>query len=348
MRRLALVTAILTLAGCQQSLHLYDIAHDAGREVGVAASGGRSGTGGSSGGTFDAGSPDGRCFGGTAPLAFTADKPRMVVLLDHSTAMNQNFGAYSQLTTAMNWLSAQVYDFTKHDRPNIQFSFIAFPDGDGSSCQPQMGCCASSAQNDWGAFSKSVTTCNSSGGGCPTSASRPISAALHNAQITLDGGPPAGNNSPRYVVLITDGSPSGGCAPSSNDCNDAQIAAQTLASEDVKLAVVGIGTTSTLGACLASLSSGGRSYSAGTDTDLYNDLQDIMFSSVCAVTVTSPLPTSSSLQVSVGFTSYPQNSPDGWSYDSNSQRLHLYGAMCDAYAQYGGLAISTGCAHGGP
>jgi hypothetical protein len=340
------------LAGCQQTVHLYDTTppHDAGRDVAVAATGGKSGAGGS-GGT-DAGSADARCFGGTTPIAFTPDKPRMVVLLDRSTSMGQGFGAYSQLTTAMNELSAQVYDFTNpnhHDHPSIQFSFVAFPETDGSSCQPQMGCCASSVQNDWGSFSKNVTSCSSSTSGCSNSANRPISAALHNAQVALDGGPPTTNNSPRYVVLITDGSPAGGCAPpGSNDCNEAQIAAQALANEDVKLAVVGIGNASTVGACLASLTSGGRFYLAGTDTDLYNDLQDIMSSAVCAVTVTGPLPASSSLQVSVGFMSYPQNSPDGWSYDYNTGRLHLYGSMCSAYAQYGGLSISAGCGRSGP
>jgi hypothetical protein len=274
----------------------------------------------------------------------------MAIVLDRSTSMNQPFGAYSQLVTALNTVTAYVSDFSvnpgQKDRPSIQFSFIAFPDTDPNSCQPQMGCCASSAQ-DWGTFNNKLNGCATLPGSCASSANRPISDALSTAQAAVDSGGPPSSNSPRHVVLITDGSPTGNCAvPPMNDCSAAVSVAGLLPGDGVKFSVIGLGDQSMLGGCLASLPA--SHYPALTDMDLVTALQQITSAAVCNGTLTNVPPSSSSLQVSLGVFPYAQGSQDGWSYDSNTGRLHMYGMMCDNYAsgQGGHLQVLATCPHG--
>ncbi len=354
-RGLAFAATVLALTACQQTLHLYE-SQDAGGMAGRTGGGGTVvfGSGGF-GGSFGGGGGDQHCSGSsTQPVQFTADVPRMVIALDRSTSMNQLFGMTTQLNTALSAVQEQVYEFggnsSHNDHPAIQFSFIALPDTDPNSCQTQMGCCAASAQTDWGTFFAKVMSCTAPSNNCATSAYRPTAAAFSKAQSLLDSSGPPSSSSPRYVVLITDGPPSGSCL-SSNDCSDAQTAAAALANEGVRVFVVGIGDQQSLGPCPASLaasgSNAGKSSYAASDTDLYNDLQDITSTAVCSMTITSnPLP--SSLQVSLGFTPYQQNTQDGWTYDSNSGRLHLLGMMCTNYLnpQSGSLHITTTCPHG--
>jgi hypothetical protein len=355
---LALTAAALALTACEQTLHLYATtdagglnAGGAGGAAGKVGTGGFGfGTGGGSGGQGGfAGDP--HCQGSGTTIQYTPDVPRMVIALDRSTSMvTQNLGMYSQLATALNAVQAQVYDYgypgPNHSPPAVQFSFIAFPDTDPNSCSSQVGCCASSVQTDWNSFDGKVTGCTSPSSTCLTSSSHSISAALSKALTTLNSG--SFTNSPRYVVLISDGSPSGNCA--SNDCSDAQGFAMTLNSAGVTLFVVGVGDQSTadMRACLPSLAASGgnaaRYYAATSENDLFNVLGEITAGALCNVTLMNGPSSASSLQVSVGFMSISPNSQDGWMYDPGSQRLRLLGKACMNYATYGNtLLVTTGC-----
>ncbi|HXJ20121.1 MAG TPA: hypothetical protein VMT03_07800 [Polyangia bacterium] len=357
-RPLAFAAAALFLTACEQTLHLYQPGVDAGATGGLGGRGGAAGTfvfgTGGMGGGFGGSGGDQRCQGSTQPVQYTPDVPKMLVVLDRSTAMvSQNLGMYSQLVTALNALSTLIYDYPStgpnksSDRPTIQFSYMDFPDSDPSNCQSQMACCASSVQSDFSHFSAGVMNCTSPSSNCTTSASHPISIALSTAKTALDAAP-SSTSSPRWAVLIADGSPSGTCVPlPSNDCIDAEGVAAKLVGDDIKLSVVGIGDQTTVGACLSNLATpagnAGRYYPATSDNDLYGALQQIASAAVCNVTLTNPPPPSVTLQVNVGFTNYQQNDPNGWSYDPTSARLHLHGTMCDQYSMYGNLSVSAGC-----
>lgn len=338
---LALATA-LALAACQQTVHLFPSPPDGGPDGGPTTTGK-----GGAGGKTDAGAPDAHCFGAGPPLVFTADKPQMVIALDRSTGMNQSFGMYSQLQTALNALLAEFYDYADpphQDHPAISYWFTSFPDDDNGSCQPQTGCCAADVTTSWQAFAGRVSGCASPSNMCVTSANRPIATALAKADATL-GALPASSSAPRHVVLITGGSPSGSCGGPTTDCMLAETAAHSLSMDDAKIWIVAFGDQ---GACLANLpTSGGHSYTVYTDNDLYSALDQIMANAVCSVTLTNPPASTANLQVYVGPNFYPNGATDGWTYDNG--RLRLHGALCDAYAQYGGLVVSNGCGsgHGG-
>ncbi len=361
MRSLALATAFLALTGCRQTLHLYEPAPDAGLAA-AAGKGGTGGRGGSGGRTDAGGAPDGHCPGSSGPpVTFTPDMPAIVIALDRSTDMNQPFDAgESQWQAAVQTLSSYVglYSPGKNSHPPILFSSLNFPNLD-TGCSAQPGCCASpsTAVRGYSDFSNPAYDCPPGGGNslsCLTSSdSRPIGAALTKAQQVLAGASVPSNQ--RYVLLVTDGLPSGNCAKAPvDDCGWAGQMAYGIWSDTGHFPFV-IRLGQNVSDCLGQVAGAGSSVLfASAYASLNAALDSVMASVLCSGTVSPVLSAEEAnqvLQVTVAFhTSVAPDPQTGWTYDPSNGRLHLHNASCTTYLQNGGLFVASACssAHVGP
>jgi hypothetical protein len=365
-RRWLLGVAVVALAaGCEQTLHLYQTGADGGAAGskggagggatgGVAGSGpgGRSGTGG----LIDGGAPDGGCSRSNM-VAFTAEPPQMLIALDRSTNMNQpldsnntHFEAAAQALGQSVGFYSTVTSGHGPPHPTIMFSFLDFPDTDGG-CSAQAGCCTTdvSRVTGFGDFAMDAYNCTPTTPACLSSDHRPIAAALMKADQWAASTTGSGG---RYVVLITDGPPSGNCVKMYDDCTNAEQQAMNIMRDTNRQpTVLRIGGSSGSD-CLIYLAGGlnSPSYFEGFDYGgVSKAVADIMSYAVCEVTLTPPLPASQTnqLQVNVGTKTYqydPANT--NWTYGPTSGRLRLHGAACDAYAGTGDLHIFSGCEPG--
>lgn len=341
MRRLALATTIFVLAGCQQTLHLYDLPHDAGMTA--TATGGKSGTGGSSG-TTDGGGADMRC---SSTVTVEPDTPQMVVVLDRSASMNQSFGSQSQINAAMSALTAQVDRFGSNMAPRgfIRFSFVDFPDT-GGSCQGSNACCGSDAR-DWPTLQKNVYGCESASP--PDSCQpRPMAAALTKADSLLT----ASNGAPsyeRYALLVTNGPPSG-CGGVPDDCGATNSVIETLAKDKILLSIVGLAPNQdSLGCLTYPYNSFGQplAQSVANPTSLGDALTSIMETAGCTASL-NPAPASSDLTVTLPDGVVAPDHNNGWTYDMFG-RLHLHGTACQSVLSGNGwnnLKVSASCGPG--
>jgi hypothetical protein len=360
-RRISLGCALLAIlvGACQQTLVLDDLGPD----------GGRSGTGGVGVGPTDASSGDAHCSASQSVpmLSFTSDVPQVLVALDRSSWMNETFGTAneSQLNAAINALTslAQTYEPSSGGRKDsaiIEFAFLDFPE-DPNYCTAPAGCCSGEVTPTtyYQMFGTAENTCNSpnSGGSpvCIQSKNRPIAAALSKAHDYFSGLGPATHNNERYVLLVTDGDPAGGCSTNANDCMAAIEQIGNLSDLGVTTEVVAIGAG---GDCLTELVSPGGSapYAAPTADMLFPALQkvtDSMAQADCRLTL-SPAPRSGQLTVVYGGTIEPEddtNNSDTWSYGNDNTRVILHGKLCDSFLQNSqsspfGLQIYDGCVSG--
>ncbi len=364
MQRLALATALLTLAGCQQTLRLYEATADAGGPSAKGGAGGTAVTGGSGGGGpggsgffgRDGGGPDGHCSGPPNFLTFVPDTPQIAVALDRSSSMSQTFPSSNEthLGQALGAVYSQVSTYATPkfgQQRTIHFSFVDFPNPGMSGCTTSGECCASSftalTTSNWDA----ATTCEAPPSTCVASSNRPTYAALVKADQALTS---SGYTGPRYVLLISDGDPQG-C--SSDDCAQAQHqGVMMLGNDHITLEVVAItggGSTGCLQA-LAMTANGtthAPSYAAADQNSLFSAIGTAVSSTLCSGTLMNPPDYGNSLDVVIGTngTSYSYGSSDGWTYDPMSSRLRMHGAMCEAYNQSGGaIFVSAGCAQSPP
>lgn len=364
------MAAVALATGCQETLHLYASLTDGGAGAGAGAAGGagvgaagKPGTAGTGGLTVDGGGrPDEHCFGTPSqPLGFTADSPQVVVALDRSNQMYQPFGPNDSdvpLTVALNALYAEVGTYTPRQNPHVQdhptitFSFLDFPDSD-PGCSAPTGCCSLDVSRINGAssFMTAAYRCETPSPMCLASDRRPTATALGKAEAALVASTSTG---PRYVVVITDGPPSGQCAPAGfNDCTAAVRQVKSLVDDGILTFIIGVGAQSSLGCLLdVGASAGGTGwppyYAAATSNELTTAIFDVLASTVCHVTLTAPPSPNVSLSVSYGGTLLPADDRNsGWTYDSASGRLHLHGNACQNYAQYGSgaLKIWPVCGH---
>ena len=353
-RALALAAITLAFAACEQTVHLYG-----SLDSGTSAGSGKGGMGGSGAFGSDAGGTDQHCSGGQDLLTFMPDTPQVVVVLDRSSNMNQAFpnSNDTHLTAAMHALYSEVslYAMPKFNHPwTIHFSFVDFPDV-GAGCIGTGECCAKDANVLSTGMFDMATMCESSpSASCVASNKRPIQAALEKADQYLTSG---GVSGPRYVLLITDGDPQGGCTQ--DDCISAQSAVNALGNDHIALEVAAIGGAGT-SSCLQDLAMTANgtldspSYAAASDSNsLGQIITEAVGATVCTGTLNNPPMSSSSLQVSMMFgtstTPYGYGPRDGWTYDSNSGRLRLHGSLCDAYtANASGLIVTAGCRPGAP
>jgi hypothetical protein len=356
-RRISFGCALLAilLGACRQTVVLDDLSPD----------GGQSGTGGTGVGPTDASSSDAHCFN-TLPLAFEPDTPQVFVALDRSSAMNATLpDAPSQLDAALNALSTVVSSYepssgghNNGNRSPIEFAFLDFPENP-LDCSMVQGCCASdyTETTSYQAFVNAEYACNSNNpppncGG--QSKSRPTADALRKAVTYFVGGGTATHGDQHYVLLVTDGDPSGDCyTVTSSDCGDAQYEIATLNAMEVTTEVVAIGSSAT---CL-NLLAGSEMMTptvAQTEDALYDALKGIagtIAQSNCRLTLTQP-PSSDQVAVTFGGTRQQEDassSDNGWSYGSDDTRIILHGSLCANYISWltnpfgSGLQIYDGC-----
>ncbi|HVV49833.1 MAG TPA: hypothetical protein VHO06_09255 [Polyangia bacterium] len=339
---------------------------DLGPDAGRPGTGGASGSGGS-GGPIDA-STDARCFGNQPqPIGAVADQPVVLVALDRSaemTMMGTQFGSNSEFSEAVTDLSAQVGSYApsgQHlNRRSLVFGYLEFPEGDDCGAA---GCCASDGRDtdSYQDFTNATMSCQSSANTCGPSTNHPVAAALSKAQAFFNFGSGAVQTTERYVLLVTDDLPSGGCSLQENDCQLAEDQAYDLAMSNVTTVVVHVGASTNTG-CLQNLADiqGAPPPYYGDSTLYYNapmadDLQTTiakyvipaMAQGACRFTLTNTPSDPSALTVSQGMTTVPQDPKNGWTYvgDSGTARLILHGTACNNFlgSQFGGLTVSGGC-----
>jgi hypothetical protein len=366
-RRISLGCALLTLllGACQQTVVLDDLSADSG----LSRTGG-SGTGGSGGkgvGPIDA-SSDGRCFANPPPITFTVDTPQILVALDRSSAMNEPLDTMSpsQLNAALNALYslAETYEPSSgghNSAATVDLAFLDFPENP-TDCTAAIGCCsgdvtpqATDQTFTYQMFDAAENSCNGNDNGAPPSCiqskARPIAAALSRAHDYFLSIGAASHGNERYVLLVTDGDPSGGCSTTGDDCGDALRAVGTLTDLGVTTEVVAIGNETPPPSCLTDLAGpSGMPPSPAQSTDaIFPTLQSIfenIAQSNCRLTLTET-PTSDQLTV---YYSGMEELPDGtsnsntWSYGSDDTRIILHGSLCQLFMKNNfGLQIYDGC-----
>ncbi len=311
----------------------------------------------SDGSSSDSSSNDARCIGNPPQLFFNQETPEMVVALDRSSAMNDPFGGdASELISALNALRAEVLHFsaqTPSGLPLIRFAFVDFPDS-APDCNAAPNCCSSNVTptTSDSAF-EAAAVCNPPRD-CSQAPQRPTAYALSRAQSFLEIEPQTGQ---RYVLLVTDGPPSGCSASGRDPCGDSITEVGSLANSGIKTIIVSIGDVSNA-SCLLDLASveGAQGvpffYPASSPHDLTIALSTIVSNvaqGACRLDLTTmPLDPE---QISVLFNgvSVPRDINNGWSIAGNGgSRLMLAGVACQQLIQDGtfGLRISDGCSGG--
>ncbi len=308
------------------------------------------------GSSSDGSSSDASCSGNPPPLFFNQEIPDIVIALDRSSAMNEPFGGDpSQLYSALNALRAEVLYFgtqTSNGQPIIRFALLDFPDS-APYCNAALNCCSSDVTpiaSDSAFLAAAPPVCNP-----PNDCSqRPTAYALSRAQTFLEIEPPTGS---RYVLLVTDGPPSG-C--STDPCNDAITQVGSLSNSGIKTIIVSIGDGSNT-SCLLDLANveGAQGpqgapffYPASSPSDLTAALSTIVGTAAqgaCRLDLTT-MPFGPD-QISVKFNGVPvqRDNNNGWSLGGNGgSRVTLNGAACQKLIQDGtfGLTVSDGCSGG--
>jgi hypothetical protein len=306
----------------------------------------------------DSSSNDARCFGNPPPLFFNQETPEMVIALDRSSAMSDPFGGDpSQLYSALNALRPEVLRFSAqapNSQPLIRFAFVDFPDN-APNCNAAPNCCSSDVTptTSDSAF-EAAAVCNPPRD-CSQAPQRPTAYALSRAQSFLEIEPQTGQ---RYVLLVTDGPPSG-CSTSGRDpCGDAitQVGSLSNSGSGIKTIIVSIGDGSNASCLLDLASVEGQGapffYPASSPNDLAAALATIVSNvalGACRLDLTTmPLDPE---QISVKFNDVPvqRDNNNGWSLGGNGgSRVTLNGAVCQQLIQEGtfGLTVSDGCSGG--
>jgi hypothetical protein len=378
----ALLSLTVVICACSQTVVLEDQLPDGGVSHNDAAVGGGSGGGGVAGGGAagagadgaagaaaasggDTGSDGGRCLGGQGQaLSFSAETPEVVVALDHSAAMNAPFGGdFSQWSSAVDALSAQVGAQIHNNQPIVRFAFVDFPDS-ASDCSAAAGCCSSDVTPTptFSSFQAAAAAGCDLTSGCFPPSQRPTAYALSKAQDFLGNHPQTG---PRYVLLVSDGPPSGCTGPgmSNHDCSDAIIQIEALKGLDIQTKIVSIGDASNTG-CLIDLASAEGAagapfyYTASTPTDLTTVLTTItnaVAEDTCHLDLTGPPSAPEQILVLFDGVAVPRDTSHQNGWDVNGKggfRITLYGTACQEMMGRGssGFEIfdSCGAGHFGP
>jgi hypothetical protein len=327
------------------------------------------GGGGSTGLRDGSTSTDGRCFPSQGEkLPFTMQTPEVIVALDRSTAMNTEIGGgMTELSAVLNTLVSQVSGYGTL----IRFGFIDFPD-DLGTCPNS--CCVSPlyqpppmvSMTNTTFFEGAAYTCNTpntNGMGslsCPTGNQRPTATALASCASYYQMDQSMSSMSPQYVLLITDGEPSGGCGDARGDCQDAEDEVRALSSFGVETIVIDLGAQSMPGDCLhdfaAQQGANGAPYYYFTDAnglgDSFKTVADPIAADACHLTLTTPPDDPSLVSVYDGNNNQIPHDPTlGWSFDGSTTAITLNGQACqnligDRNDHSAGLEIFYGCGSG--
>lgn len=331
-------------------------------EQGVPDGGG--GEGGSTGLRDGSTSTDGRCFPSQGEkLPFTMQNPEVIVALDRSTAMNMEIGGgMTELSAVLNTLVSQVSGYGTL----IRFGFVDFPD-DLASCPNS--CCVSplyqppptAGGTNASFFEAAAYNCNQNGNGmnplnCPTGNERPIATALQSCASSYGE---IDQTSARYVLLITDGEPSGGCGDAKGDCQEAEDTVSALSVLGVQTIVIDLSAQSMLSDCLhdfaAQQGANGEPYYYFTDANglggSFETIADAIAAEACHLTLTMAPDDPSQVSVIFGETQVPHDPTSGWSFDGSTIAITLNGQACQNLVdnrnkQSVGLEVFYGCGSG--
>jgi hypothetical protein len=339
---LASLVALALGVSCRQTVVLDEAA-------GIDGGGGTAGTkdgGGGGGGTGGTGSCD--------SITGVPRLPELMIVLDHSNAMNPPFG--SNNLSRLSAMQTEIQRVVERYQSLVWFGYEEFPTSDPTSCSNASGCCAGqptppSAGID--ALERALTACSSGMSGTDGCAypfdQRPMADAL--AQISRMFTPSNANGHHRYVLLVTGGDASCGSSTGNMACNDAMNQASTLLiNSSVRTFVLGIGNDVSSSNCLDDIAQaggepvGGRSpfyYQATTQTDLDRDIGNIVGQQVAEdacliIDLSSPAGDPSKVQVQIGdnfgnWTTVPPDKFNGWDFRSGSnQQITLNGQWCTA------------------
>jgi hypothetical protein len=319
----------------------------------------------------DGSTSDGRCLGGQGqPLPFKMKTPEVIVALDRSSGMNQPMGGgMTELSAALTTLVPKVQSY----QSLIRFGFIDFPDN-LDSCPDS--CCVSElytpppdpGMSNTGPLETAAYACNMSGPGgngmnnlnCPTDNPRPTEVALEACAAYYQNGP---QTSPRYVLLLTNGEPSGSCGgDAKGDCQDSEDQVIALSALNVQTMIVDLGEQQNFGDCLHNLApqpgAGGEThyYFPGANglADSLKTIADGIAGDACHLVLTTTPSDPSLVSVSYNFTPIAHDSTNGWSFEKGSPvNIVLNGASCQNLIgnppRMFGLQIFYGCGsgHGG-
>jgi hypothetical protein len=357
------VSAVYATAGCEQTVLLDKTTGDGGAVAGDASSADRAdGTS-----PTDGGSGDTRCSGSQPQsLSFTAGTAETVIALDRSMAMNGAFGGTdSQLTTALNALSSVVsgsgyapapgeqHGSGKGNGNSIRFAFVDFPYA-ATDCSSAADCCSSdvTATLSLQSFNQVAYACSATSAACVDTANRPTAVALAKAHDFFSFSQPASDA--RYVLLVTDGPPAGGCSMSPNDCNAAIDEVNALRNISVETVIVQIGDGSSA-SCLLDMANaeGGQQapyyYAVSSPDGLTQALGTIsgsMGQSACHLDLANAASNPDQVTVSFNGTTVARDKTNGWQFAAGgSSQIALFGTACQDFLRSGGsgFTVNQGC-----
>jgi hypothetical protein len=270
--------------------------------------------------------------------------PRILLVVDKSGSMGDDAVGYqgSKWDGSVDALSSVV---TSLDG-SVDFGLMLYPDGDANFNQCNEGNLEVNVSATGANNIVSTLQNTEPGGGTPTA------QTLFEAQSSLDNLGAAGGT--RVVVLATDGGPNcnqnlnpGTCrCVNPNGCDDARnclddddsiTAAGTLAANGYSVFVVGIPGSENFSDVLNNLAVAGGTalpgatqyYDASNSTELATSLENIASRvASCRFDLQGDVTNTSSMTVSVGANTIPQDNNNGWGL-VDADTIELFGSACD-------------------
>jgi len=339
LRRIACVGLLVTLAGCSDTVLLYDGVVDAAAPAVPDA-----------GGQHDESTPwhDPNCTEILQPANFFALGQEIIIVLDRSAPMQAAFPGASSKQSAV---QQALYDTIGAVQSRVRFGLELFPgdaNGGSGSCYHNT-CCAGDfavypetyALSDIGGYllCSDQAACSSESTDSP--AHKALEQVLRFVSNRFRWSDPRVQSS--YVLLITGTEPSCASEAGNGDTCPAKAVAAQLNNYDVPIVVVTVGydpKSNPSSSCLVQLSKSGSPSPDRLNTpSSYSALKDTLtglFKSAakksCTFMTYDIIPDFADLNVSMGGPPLPKDGPEGWSFDgSDRNRIKLGDKACDQF-----------------
>jgi hypothetical protein len=282
---------------------------------------------------------DSICREMTPYVSFELNRPEMMIVFDRSYSMTRKFGDKSRLSAARQEVLSMVHAY----QGGILFGFVEFPSR--NSCDTGVACCASRVlvAPSWNAYFDidQELRCETAATGCfEAPLDSPANDALMRVRNFFDLEPAA--DADRFILLVTDGSPS--CGSDTSICDRTVAEASRLgATTGVKTIVVALGEDAKTSSCLDMVAAAGGmaraatpSYAwGGTLDELRAQLADAMAPVVdetCRLRFRTTPNNLEKVSVFLKFSPLPRdpNRKEGWNFDPpNTPEMRLYGTPCE-------------------